>query len=61
MNESLTGLEQHEGEYLLTEFKFLGELTLYLAQSSSMPPCLVLSSCLSMLLGCSVCVFEVLI
>ena len=28
MNERLTGLEQHEGEQLLTEFLFLGELTL---------------------------------
>jgi len=28
MNEDLTGLEQHEGEEILTEFSFLGELTL---------------------------------
>jgi len=28
MNEGLTGLEQHEGEEILTEFSFLGELTL---------------------------------
>jgi len=28
MNESLSGLEQHEGEELLTEFSFWGELTL---------------------------------
>ncbi len=26
MNGSLTGLEQHEGELSMTEFKFLGEL-----------------------------------
>jgi len=28
MNKSLTGLEQNEGESLLTQFSFLGELTL---------------------------------
>jgi len=28
MNEGLTGLEQHESELILTEFSFLGELTL---------------------------------
>jgi len=28
MNKGLMGLEQHEGEYILTEFSFLGELTL---------------------------------
>jgi len=28
MNESLKGLEQHEGESLLTEIPFLGELSL---------------------------------
>ncbi len=28
MNEGLTGLERHEGEYLMTEFSFWGELTL---------------------------------
>ncbi len=28
MNKGLTGLERHEGEYLMTEFSFLGELTL---------------------------------
>jgi len=28
MNESLTGLEQHEGESLLTEFSFLGKISL---------------------------------
>jgi len=28
MNEGLTGLKQHESELILTEFKFLGELTL---------------------------------
>ncbi len=27
-NEGLTGLEQHEGEKLMTEFSFLGELSL---------------------------------
>ncbi len=27
-DEGLTGLELHEGEYLMTEFSFLGELTL---------------------------------
>ncbi len=26
MNEGLTGLEQHEGEQLMTEFSFLGEI-----------------------------------
>ncbi len=26
MNEGLTGLEQHEGEQLMTEFSILGEL-----------------------------------
>jgi len=28
MNEGLTGLERHEGEYLMTYISFLGELTL---------------------------------
>ncbi len=28
MNEGLTGLERHEGESLMTEFLFLGELYL---------------------------------
>ncbi len=28
MNEGLTGLEQHEDEKLMTEFSFLGELSL---------------------------------
>ncbi len=28
MNEGLMGLERHEGEQLMTEFSFLGELTL---------------------------------
>ncbi len=28
MNEGLTGLERHEGEYLMTELNFLGELSL---------------------------------
>ncbi len=28
MNKGLTGLERIEGEYLMTEFSFLGELTL---------------------------------
>ncbi len=28
MNEGLTGLEQHEGEKLMAEFSFWGELTL---------------------------------
>ncbi len=28
MKEGLTGLEQHEGESLMTEFSFLGELSL---------------------------------
>ncbi len=28
MSESLTGLEQHEGAQIMTEFKFLGELSL---------------------------------
>ncbi len=28
MNEGLTGLERHEGESLMTEFSFLGELSL---------------------------------
>ncbi len=28
MNEGLTGLERHEGELLMTEFSFLGELSL---------------------------------
>jgi len=28
MNEGLTGVERHEGEYLMTELSFLGELTL---------------------------------
>ncbi len=28
MNKGLTGLEQHEGEQLMTEFSFLGELFL---------------------------------
>ncbi len=28
MNESLTGLERHEGELLMTQFSFLGELSL---------------------------------
>ncbi len=28
MNEGLTGLKRHEGEYLMTEFSFLGELSL---------------------------------
>ncbi len=28
MNKGLTGLEQHESEYLMTEFSLLGELTL---------------------------------
>ncbi len=28
MNEALTGLEQHKGEQLMTEFSFLGELSL---------------------------------
>ncbi len=27
MNEGLTGLEEHEGEYLMTEFSFLGKLS----------------------------------
>ncbi len=30
MNEGLMGLEQHEGQYLMTEFSFLSELTLWL-------------------------------
>ncbi len=25
---SLTGVEQHKGEYMITEFSFLGELSL---------------------------------
>jgi len=29
MNKGLAGLERHEGEYLMTEISFLGELTLY--------------------------------
>ncbi len=29
INEGLTGLERHEGEELMTEFKFLVELSLY--------------------------------
>jgi len=29
MNAGLTGVEQHEGESLMTEFSFLGKLTLY--------------------------------
>ncbi len=28
MNKGLTGLERHEGESLMTEFYFLGELSL---------------------------------
>jgi len=28
MNEGLTGVERHEGEQLMTEFSFMGELTL---------------------------------
>ncbi len=28
MNEGLMGLEQHEGEWLMTELSFLGERTL---------------------------------
>ncbi len=28
MNEGLMGLEQHEGEWLMTELSFLGEQTL---------------------------------
>ncbi len=28
MNEGLTGLELHEGEQLITEFSFFGELSL---------------------------------
>jgi len=28
MNEGLTGVERHEGEYVMTEISFLGELTL---------------------------------
>ncbi len=28
MNKGLTGLERHEGEQLMTELKFLGELPL---------------------------------
>jgi len=28
MTEGLTGVEGHEGEYLMTEISFLGELTL---------------------------------
>ncbi len=28
MNEGLTALERHEGEYLMTEFSFMGELSL---------------------------------
>jgi len=28
MNKGLTGLEQHEGEYLMTEISFLVKLTL---------------------------------
>jgi len=28
MNESLKGLKQHKGEYLMTEFSFLGERSL---------------------------------
>ncbi len=28
MNESLTGSERHEGELLMTQFSFLGELSL---------------------------------
>ncbi len=27
MNEDLAGLERHEGELLMTEFSFLGELS----------------------------------
>ncbi len=29
MNEVLRGLERHEAELLMTEFKFLSELSLY--------------------------------
>jgi len=29
MNGGLTGLERHEGETLMTQFSFLGKLTLY--------------------------------
>ncbi len=29
MNKGLTGLERHEGEQLVTEFSFLGELSQY--------------------------------
>ncbi len=28
MNEGLTGLERHDGELLMTELRFLGELSL---------------------------------
>ncbi len=28
MNEGLMGLKRHEGEWLMTEFSFLGEITL---------------------------------
>ncbi len=28
MNENLTGLERYEGEYLMTDLSFLGELIL---------------------------------
>ncbi len=31
MNEGLTGLEWHGGEQLMTEFQFLGELTLLIS------------------------------
>jgi len=34
MNEGFTDVERHEGELLMTEFSFLGELTLSLTPGS---------------------------
>ncbi len=35
MNEGLAGLERHEGEQLMTEFSFLGELSLWGSSSKN--------------------------
>ncbi len=37
MNEGLTGLERHEGEWLMTELSFLGELENMHKSSSPKP------------------------